>query len=100
MERKDSSNCYCTVCGGAAKLPAVGTRPPAYPHEVNAPPSVATAAALPVVVAPAPRAAPVPPVVLSLSVEEKIAKINARTDIGAGMKRMQIGNLIRKHGNV
>jgi hypothetical protein len=31
-----------------------------------------------------------------LSVEERIAAINARTDIGEGMKRMQIGNIMKR----
>lgn len=31
-----------------------------------------------------------------MTVEEKIAYINSRTDIGAALKKMQISNILRK----
>ena len=91
-----ADRCYCWVCQGAARLPALGTRPPVFRHEivdhpeetsVDAPPRLSVASR-------EPRAIQIasPP----LSLEEKIAHINARTDIGAALKKMQISNLLRK----
>lgn len=70
--------CHCWVCRGQPVLPAAPGRPARYIHEEGgaSPP------------AEAPRVAP--------ALDERIAAIEARTDIGAGMKAMQIRNLRAK----
>lgn len=88
--------CYCSTCRGAAKIPAAGTRPAAYLHEIQPPSGERPAEVLPAApVAPPqtrrPRIAPV-----AMTPEEKIAAINSRADIGAAMKKMQISNILRK----
>jgi len=91
-----ANRCFCWVCRGSEQLPALGTRPPVFQHEIAPRPEEPPVDALPrPSVAPRePRAIQIAPPPLSL--EEKIARINARTDIGAALKKMQISNLLRK----
>lgn len=92
----DTGPCHCSICRGAVKSPATAGRPAAYPHEIQAHheeppvevfprPSVAFERKVKVKIAPPP-----------MTVEEKIAYINSRTDIGAALKKMQISNILRK----
>ena len=71
--------CHCWICRGRPPLPAAPGRPVRYIHEEGGAPPPAEAPP------PRPRAAP--------TLDERIAAIEARTDIGAGMKSMQIRNL-------
>lgn len=93
---RDTGPCHCSICRGAIKSPATAGRPAAYPHEIQpqreeAPvevfprPSVAFERKVKAKIAPPP-----------MTVEEKIAFINSRTDIGAALKKMQISNILRK----
>lgn len=93
---RDTGSCHCSICRGAVKLPAMDTRPAAYPHEIQAlhegppaevlpRPSVAFEKKVKVKIAPPP-----------MTAEGKIAFINSRTDIGAALKKMQISNILRK----
>lgn len=74
--------CHCWVCRGRPVLPAAPGRPPRYIHEEGGASPLASPPAE------APRVAP--------ALDERIAAIEARTDIGAGMKAMQIRNLRAK----
>lgn len=93
---RDTGPCHCSVCRGAVKLPAMGTRPPAYPHEIQphreeVPVEVLPRASVEPEKKVKVKIAPVP-----MTLEEKIAFINSRTDIGTALKKMQISNLLRK----
>ena len=80
--------CYCWVCRGRPVLPASPGRPARYIHEEGG--AVAPPLASPPAEAPSPRPRVAP------TLDERIAAIEARTDIGAGMKAMQIRNLRAK----
>lgn len=88
--------CHCSICRGSLRLPPRPGRPAAYPHEIGERPPGAPeeASPRPPVAPRRPRGTEVAPTLLS--VEERIAAINARTDIGEGMKRMQIGNIMKR----
>lgn len=88
--------CHCWVCRGRPVLPAAPGRPARYIHEEGgavAPPLASPPAEAP---SPRPRAAPLPRPQVVPTLDERIAAIEARTDIGAGMKAMQIRNLRAK----
>lgn len=117
MIDKDSTpRCHCTTCRGRAQIPAEYGRPPVYFHEVwqeskesnRARAPVPPTARIDVPVREYPRkttggtSAPLakPPSYvysdLPPEVVRKIEAIRARTDIGNGMKNMQISNITRK----
>lgn len=110
MATKDkTSRCYCWVCRGRAKIPAEYGRPAVFPHEIEQ--GLFSAYRAPQVdpvqkyLSPATGGislvpknktsyihSDLPPEVL-----RKVEAIIARTDIGNGMKNMQIANLTRKY---
>lgn len=93
---KHSGRCYCSICCGAAQVPARGTRPAAFLHEIQPPSEERPVGVLPEasVAPPKPSGPKVAPVLLTP--EEKIAAINSRTDIGAALKKMMVSNILRK----
>lgn len=93
---RDTGPCCCSICRGATKIPATGTRPSVYPHEIQIPAKEAPAEVLPSPSVAFERKAKVKIATPVMSVEEKIAFINSRTDIGAALKKMQISNILRK----
>ena len=82
--------CHCRVCRGRPVLPAAPGRPARYIHEEGG--AVAPPLASPPVGAPPPPPRPL----VAPTLDGRIAAIEARTDIGAGMKAMQIRNLRAK----
>lgn len=110
MATKDKTpRCHCWVCRGRAKIPAEYGRPAVFPHEIEqglfsayrAPEVAPTKKYLSLAtegISLAPKKAgsyvhsDLPSEVL-----RKVEAIRARTDIGNGMKNMQIANLTRKY---
>lgn len=90
----NTGTCHCPVCRGSEKLPATGTRPAAYPHELHGFQHIAKVPPSP---PETPKPSPRPKVAAPImTLQEKIDYINARTDIGVALKKMQISNLMRK----
>jgi hypothetical protein len=89
--------CGCEICRGREALPPEEFKPKRYWHEVETkPPESVEAPAEVSIPAPAPRPARARRAAPTGTLEERIAAIQARTDIGQGLKTMQIKNLVRK----
>lgn len=89
--------CGCEICRGREALPPEEFKPKRYWHEVETKPSESVEAPEGVSApAPAPRSAQARRAASKGTLEERIAAIQSRTDIGQGLKTMQIKNLMRK----
>lgn len=99
-----ASPCHCPVCAGRPGIPPETGQPWRRWHEVQGqemqylPPAPEPVEAPRAILAPPPVAKPrrKPPEPPTGTLKERIERIQARTDIGEGMKRMQIGNLLRR----
>ena len=89
--------CGCEICRGREALPPEDFKPKRYWHEVEAkPPERLEAPEGVSAPAPAPKPARARREAPTGTLDERIAAIQARTDIGQGLKTMQIKNLLKK----
>lgn len=91
-----TSPCNCTTCAGRPGIPPETGKPWRRWHEIQSPPEPLAAPAAINIAPPTPKPRPAPAPAPLGTIQERIDAIRARTDIGNGMKAMQIKNLMRK----